>query len=210
MQNQNQNQMQGGTQMPQNMMNQGTSHNHGAHEMLDSHELIGCLIGVIEQYQLYNQNIQDQELKDILQRQTTFMTQLYNTVIDSFQTGQDPKVPTQQYQMQQNNEVTYGLKAGQPKKPKMAVNQLTDECYSSFMLSQAKAAASTFTTAAAEMNNPVLRRIVADSVPNLIEMGYELFLYQNKKGYYQVPKLDVQDMNIMLQSYTQAPQNGMH
>ncbi|MEQ6390809.1 spore coat protein [Bacillaceae bacterium S4-13-58] len=200
--------MQGG-QMQQNM-NQGTSMNHGAHEMLDSHELIGCLIGVIEQYQLYDQNIQDQELKDILQRQTSFMTQMYNTIVESFNTGQDPTVPTQQYKMQQSNEVIYGLKPSQPKKPKMAVNELTDDCYSSFMLGQTKAAASTLTMAAVEMNNPVLRRVVADSVPNMIEMSYELFLYQNKKGYYQVPQLNQQDMNIMLQSYTKAPQQGMH
>ncbi|WP_077624390.1 spore coat protein [Sediminibacillus massiliensis] len=202
----NQNQMQN----PQNAVNQAMNLNHGAHEVLDSHELIGCVIGVLEQYQLYNQHIQDQELKGILQRQSSFLTQTYNTIVESFQTGQDPQVPTQQYKMQQSNEVTYGLKASQPKKPKQSVNELTDECYSSFMLGQTKAASSTFTMAAAEMNNPVLRRIVADSVPNLIEMSYELFLYQNKNGYYQVPQLNQQDMTTMLQAYTKAPQQGMH
>ncbi|SES13066.1 Spore coat protein CotF [Gracilibacillus ureilyticus] len=207
---QNQNQMQNGTQMSPNMMNQGTSLNHGAHEMLDAHEVIGCMIGVMEQYKLYDQHIQDPELKDILQRQTSFMTQMYNTIIDSFQTGQDPQVPTQQYKMQQSNEVTYGMKAGQPKKPKQSVNEFTDECYSSFMLAHTKSAASALTKAGVEMNNPVMRRILADSVPNMIEMSYELFLYQNKNGYYQVPQLNTQDMNMMLQAYTKAPQQNMH
>ncbi|KAB8125731.1 spore coat protein [Gracilibacillus oryzae] len=207
---QNQNQMQNNMQMPQNMANQQISHNHGAHELLDSHELIGCLIGVLEQYQLYNQHIQDQELKNILQRQTAFMTQMYNTIVECFQTGQDPAVPTQQYKMQQSNEVTYGLKAGQPKKPKQSVNEFTDECFSSFMLGQTKAASSSLTMAGAEMNNPVLRRVIADSVPNMIEMSYELFLYQNKNGYYQVPQLNAQDMDIMVQAYTKAPQQNIH
>ncbi|UOQ48594.1 spore coat protein [Gracilibacillus caseinilyticus] len=207
---QNQNQTQNGMQMPQNMMDQTATHNHGAHELFDAHEVIGCLIGAIEQYQLYDQNIQCQELKGILQRQTSFMLQMYNTIVDTFQSGQDPQVPTQQYKMQQSNEVTYGVKAGQPKQPKMAVNQLTDECYSSFMLGQIKAASSGFTTAAAEMNHPVLRRILADSIPNLIEMSYELFLYQNKNGYYQIPQLKEQDMNIMVQAYAKAPQQNMH
>nr|WP_040512670.1 spore coat protein [Gracilibacillus halophilus] len=202
--------MQGGTQMPQNMANQSTSYNHGAHEMLDAHELIGDLIGALEQYQLYDQHIQDQELKDILQRQSSFMTQMYNTLIDAFQTGQDPKVPTQQYKMQQSNEVTYGMQPGQPKKPKQSVNELSDECFSSFMLGQMKALASTLTMAGTEVNNPVLRRIIGDSVPNVIEMGYELFLYQNKHGYYQVPQLNQQDMNTMLQGYAKAPQQRMH
>lgn len=207
---QNQNQMQGGTQMPQNMANQGTNQNRGAHEMMDSHEVIGGLIGMLEQYQLYNQHIQDQELKDILQRQTSFLTQMYNTVIESFQTGQDPQVPTQQYKMQQNNDVTYGMSAGQPKKPKQSVSEFTDECYSSFMLGHTKTVASGLTTAAVEINNPVLRRVIADSIPNIIEMSYELFLYQNKHGYYQVPQLNPQETNAMLQAYAKAPQQGMH
>ncbi|GAE93013.1 hypothetical protein JCM21714_2043 [Gracilibacillus boraciitolerans JCM 21714] len=206
-----QNQMQGNTQMSQTMNNQGTSQNHGAHEMLDSHELIGNIIGILEQYQLYNQHIQDQELKDILQRQSSFMMEMYNTIVESFQTGQDPQVPTKQYKMEQSNEVIYGMSAGQPKKPKQNINEFSDECFSSFMLGHTKSAGSALAMAGgAEMNNPILRRIIADSVPNMIEMSYELFLYQNKKGYYQVPKLNDQDMNVMLNAYTKAPQQNMH
>ncbi|SHN06343.1 spore coat protein [Gracilibacillus kekensis] len=207
---QNNNQMQGNMQMSQNMGNQGISFNHGAHELLDSHELVGNLIGIIEQYQLYDQHIQDQELKDILERQSSFLLQMYNTVVETFQTGQDPQVPTQQYKMQESNEITYGMTAGQPKKPKLSVGEFSDECFSSFMLGHTKSASSALAMAAVEMNHPVLRRIIADSVPNMIEMSYELFLYQNKKGYYQVPKLNDQDMNVMLNAYTKAPQQGMH
>src|SRR5699024_3108727 len=127
--------MQGGTQ---NMTSGEMQQNRGAHELFDADELIGGIVGMLEEYTQYNQHIQDQELKGILQRQSAFMTQLYNTVVESYQTGQDPQVPTQQYKMQQNNDVTYGLKPGQPKQPKQAVNELTDECYSSFMLGHTK------------------------------------------------------------------------
>lgn len=51
-----------------------------------------------------------------------------------------------------------------------------------------------------------MRRVLQDSVPNCIEMAYELSLYQNKKGYYQVPQLSQQDMNAMLNAYGQAEQ----
>ncbi len=60
--------------------------------------------------------------------------------------------------------------------------------------------------AAAECTNPVVRRVLADSIPNHIEMAYELFLYQNKKGYYQVAQFSEQDMVKMLTAY--APLNG--
>ncbi|RCW74961.1 spore coat protein [Saliterribacillus persicus] len=207
---QHNNQQQNANQMNQTHQNPGSSLNHGAHEMLDAHELIGSLIGTLEQYQLYDQNIQDQELKDILRRQSSFMTQMYNTIVESFQTGQDPKIPTQQYEMKQSNEIIYGMKPGQPKKPKQSVQEFGDECYSSFMLGHTKTLGSALAMTGVEMNNPVLRRLVADSVPNMIEMSYELFLYQNKHGYYQVPQLNTQDMTTMMQGYTQAPQQNMH
>lgn len=206
MQSQNMPNMQG----QQNITGQGTSHNHGAHELFDAHELIGGMLSMMDQYKLYEQQIQDQELKDILQRQATFMTQMYNTIVESFQTGQDPQTATQQYKMTQSNEVIYGLKPGQPKKPKQTASELTDECYSSFMLELVKGSTATFSMAALEMNNPIVRRIIADSLPNLIEMGYEIFLYQNKHGYYQVAQLTPQDMNTMVQTYGKAPQTNIH
>ncbi|MCA1011152.1 spore coat protein [Halobacillus halophilus] len=199
---QSQNQTQSNEAMQPNM---APNQNHGGHELFDAHEVIAGVISMLDQYQMYDQHIQDQELKDILHRQSTFVTQMYNTVVQSFQTGQDPKMPTQQYRMQQNNNAVYGLKPGQPKKPNQSVNELSDQGLSAYMLGQTKSLASLLTMTALEMTNPVLRRVISDSVPNFIEMSYEIFLYQNKNGYYQVPQLNQQDMNQMLQSYQPAP-----
>ena len=203
--NQGQNQNQQGQQMPQIMMNP----NHGGHELFDAHEVIASLINMLDQYQMYAQHIQDPELQSIQQRQHAFVTQMYNTIVQSFSTGQDPAQDTQQYKMQQSNEVVYGIKPGQPKKPNQSVNELADKGLSAYMLGQTKTLATLLSMTALEMTNPVLRRVVADSVPNFIEMSYEIFLYQNKHGYYQVPQLQQQDMNQMLQSYTTAPQGNM-
>ncbi|WP_223703166.1 spore coat protein [Sutcliffiella deserti] len=199
-------------QMPQNTMgNQMASQSHGGHEMFDAHEVLAGLITMLDQYQIYDQYIQDPELKDILQRQTAFVTQMYNTAVESFQTGQKPSVSTQVYKMTQNNDVVYGLKPGQPKKPNQSISEISDKGLSAYMLGNTKSLASLFAMTALEMTNPVLRRVVADSVPNLIELSYEIFLYQNKHGYYQVPKLPLQDMNQMLQSYAKIPiQGNMH
>lgn len=204
---QNMNQM--GNQLPANMpINQTMSKNHGGHEVFDAHEVITGLISMLDQYQMYDQYIKDPELKSILQRQSSFVTQMYNTVVESFQTGQDPAVPTQQYKMEQNNNVVYGIKPSQPKKPVQSINELSDQCISTFMLGNTKSLAPLLTMAALEMTNPVLRRVIADSVPNLIELSYEIFLYQNKHGYYQVPQLMDQDMNLMLSSYAKVPLQG--
>jgi spore coat protein CotF len=133
---------------------------------------------------------------------------MYNTIVDSFSTGQDPKVPTQQYKMTQTNNTVYGVKPGQPKKPNQSVNDLSDQGLSAYMLGNTKSLATLLAMTALEMTNPVLRRVIADSVPNFIEMSYEIFLYQNKYGYYQVPQLNDQDMTTMLQRYAPAPQQN--
>ncbi|WP_217587261.1 spore coat protein [Lentibacillus saliphilus] len=182
--------------------------NHGGHELYDAHEAISTLVGGLEQAVLYEQHIQDQELKGIHQRHRTFMTQLYNTIIDTFTSGKDPAVPTQTYNMQLNNDVIFGTQQGQPKTPAQTPGDINDQCVSGYMMGNLKACASAFTMTALEATNPVLRRVLADSIPNLVEMAYEIFLYQNKHQYYQVPQLKEQDMQNYLNSF--APiQNTM-
>ncbi|AUJ24724.1 MULTISPECIES: spore coat protein [Virgibacillus] len=201
---------QGNQQQPGSMPNQQNT-NHGGHELFDAHEIIAGIISMLDQYQMYDQHIQDPELKEILQRQTAFVTQAYNTIVQTFQTGQDPAVPTQQYEMQQDNNVVYGITPGQPKKPNASINDLSDQGLSAYMLGNTKSLSSLLAMTATEMTNPVLRRVIADTVPNFIEMSYEIFLYQNKHGYYQVPQLAPQDMQHMLNSYTIVQQgNQLH
>ncbi|GGD00823.1 spore coat protein F-like protein YhcQ [Thalassobacillus devorans] len=210
MQNQNpmnQPQTNGTQQVSANM---APNMSHGGHELFDAHEVIGGVIGMLNQYKMYEQNVQDPELKDILTRQANFTTELYNIMTESFKTGQKPSQSTHVYNMTQDNDVVYGMQPGQPKKPAQNPSELTDAEYSSFMLGQVKGLASTMAMTALEMTNPVIRRVVADSVPNMVEMSYELFLYQNKHGYYQVPQLAQQDMNQMLQSYSPAPQQPLN
>ncbi|MEN1968131.1 spore coat protein [Lentibacillus sp. N15] len=200
MQNQNQHpNMQSSPQMP-------SQQDFGGHDMFDAHEALSTLTGVMEQYLLYEQHIQDQELMAMTQRHRTFCAQLYNTICQTFKSGQDPAVKTQTYNMEQNNNVVYGMQPSAPKTPSQTVNEINDQCISGFMLGQLKSAASAFTMSATEMSNPVLRRIFADSVPNMIEMAYEVFLYQNKHQYYQVPQLQPQDMQAFQNSY--APIQG--
>lgn len=180
--------------------------NHGGHSLLDADEAIGALVGGLEQYIIFSEHIQDQELSAINQRQRAFLGQMYNTIIETMKSGQDPQVPTQQYQMEMSNEVTYGLQSSQPKAPIQSSNELTDECISTYMMGQLKMVAQEFTQAALESTNPVLRRVFADSIPNVIEMAYEVFLYQNNNQYYQVPQLSAEDMQTIQNTY--APVQG--
>ncbi|HLR61030.1 MAG TPA: spore coat protein [Lentibacillus sp.] len=180
---------------------------YGGHDMFDAHEALSSLTGALDQCVLYEQHIQDPELQTMSQKHRAFCSQLYNTIVDTYQSGQDPAVDTQSYKMDQNNNVMYGMQpSSQPSTPIQSASEINDEKISGFMMGSLKSAATAFTNASLEMTNPVMRRVLADSVPNLIEMAYEVFLYQNKNQYYQVPQLQQQDMQAFQQSY--APTQG--
>jgi spore coat protein CotF len=189
--------------------------NHGGHEVFDIHEVLSGAVSTLDQYMLLRPMVKDQELLNILDRQYQFMQQEYNTTVECFKTGQDPTTPTQSYKMQQDNDFVYGLKPSQPKKPALSPSEITDERISSCMLGAVKSNATMKTTAALETTNPVVRRVLADSIPNSVEMAYELSIYQNKNHYYQVPQLTQQDMQQMLNTYAPAQgqpqgQQGIH
>lgn len=200
---------QGQGQMHQNMQTGAISQqmNHGGHEIFDVHEILSGTIDTLNTYMLLSQHVKDSELRDMLNRQYQFIQDEYNITLDCFKTGQDPSKPTQSYKMTQGNDFIYGLTPSQPKKPFQSVSEISDEFVSGCMLSMAKSGASSKTMAALETTNPVVRRVLADSVPNCIEMAYEISLWQNKQHFYQVPQLSQQDMQQMLNAF--APAQGM-
>ncbi|WJH29602.1 spore coat protein [Paenibacillus sp. CC-CFT742] len=175
--------------------------NHGGHEMFDVHEVLAGAINTLNTYTMLSQHVQDPELRDILLRQKQFMSEEYNITLECFRTGQDPSKPTQSYKMSQDNDFTYGMKPSQPKKPMLSATEICDQSISLSMLNAVKSGAVMKTTAALESTNPVVRRVLADSLPNCIEMAYEISIYQNKNGFYQVPQLPQQDMQQMLNGF---------
>lgn len=199
----NQQQQQTGAPMPPNQQ-------FGAHELLDADEAIGTIVGGIEHFVIYNEYVQDQQLSGIMQRQKSALTEIYNTILDTLKSGKDPAVKTQTYQMQENNQTNYGMQQPTPKAPIQSVSELTDECISGAILGHLKGIASGFTLTALEATNPVLRRVVADSIPNIIEMAFEIYLYQNQHKYYEVAQLSQHDMQAIVNSFAPLNQNMSH
>lgn len=201
-------------QQSQNQMNNDPMYhvdsakfNHGGHEVLDMHETLSAIVGGLNQCVIFRDQVQDAELRDILDRQYKFSLDEYNTLVESFKTGRDPSKPTGHYQMKENNKYTYGIEAGQPTKPITQASEINDEMISGYLLGSHKSIATVKLATALETTNPVVRRVLADSIPNCIEMAYEVAIYQNRKGYYQVPQLSAQDMAIMTNCFAEAQTN---
>ncbi|SFM37158.1 Spore coat protein CotF [Paenibacillus sp. 1_12] len=178
--------------------------NHGGHELFDMHEVLGCTINVLDQFMIFRQFVQDQELLDILDRQYNFTLSQYNLTAECFTTGQKPSQETSTYMIKNVTQPIFGIKPTQPKKPNQSLADVKDAGISGHMLGLIKTHASTLTMCAAEVTNPVVRRVLASQVENFIEMAYEIFMYQNKHAYYQVPQLAASDAQQMLNAFVPA------
>ncbi|MGE7624459.1 spore coat protein [Viridibacillus sp. NPDC096237] len=183
--------------------------NHGGHEVLDMKEILSESVAMLNQAVLLRPHVQDPELLDILDRQYNFSLDEYNITVESFRTGRDPSHPTGSYQMKLSHDFIYGLEPSQPKKPMTNASELNDEMISGYLLGGHKQLAAGKAMTAVEVTNPVVRRVLADSIPNCIEMAYELSLYQNKHKYYQVPQLDGKDMQALLDAFAPAPNSRL-
>ncbi|WP_371812508.1 spore coat protein [Sporosarcina sp. Marseille-Q4063] len=205
----NQNQSGGETHQNMHTGNVPGQMNHGGHELFDVHEVLSGSVAALNQMILMRPQVKDPELLDIMDRQYRFALDEYNITVEAFKTGTDPSHPTGSYKMTQGNDFVYGMKQSQPKKPIQSESEISDEIISGFMLDAAKTGASAKAMAALETTNPVVRRVLADSVPNCIEMAYELSIYQNKHHYYQVPQLAQQDMQQLLNAFATGGQPAM-
>ncbi len=198
--------LQNGQQVHQNLQTGQVPQamNHGGHEMFDVHEVLVGAINTMNLYKLLGNHIQDPELRDIQNRQYQFIQEEYNLTLECFQTGQPPAKRTEPYMMKENNDFIFGMTQMPPAKPIQNVTEMSDQQAAVAMLSALKASASMKTMAAAETTNPVVRRVIAASIPNCLEMAYEVSLYQNKHHYYQVPQLAAQDMQNILNGFAAA------
>lgn len=184
--------------------------NHGAHELFDVQETLKTVIGAQNQYTYWKNQIKDSKLKEVADKQHAFLIDTYNTLLDCFQTGQAPSKATYPYEMKLVHDFVFGIKVQTPLSPMESPNAINDAYISGVLLSATKACATHATTASLECTNPVVRRVLADSVPNFIEMAYELAIYQNQNHIYQVPLLQETDASAILNSFQPASKLGLN
>src|SRR5699024_11125922 len=129
---------------------------------------------------------------------------------NTLKSKQEIVIHTKMYNMKENKYVIYKNQTSNPKAPIKSITKINDECISNYLAEQLKTVASQFTMTALESTNPILRRMFADSIPNMIEMAYEIFLYQNKQKYYQVPQLYPTDMTTIQNEYSPIQNDLLH
>lgn len=175
--------------------------NIGAHEIMECHEVLSCMINGINQFQLLQPYCQDQNLRNILQNQLSFMTNEYNSFVNTLQqkgtSGQLQSVGTNR-----NTTPMYGIKMnGVPEAPNASINQLSDRDIAALMLGTHKSGAVMKMHASLEITDSQMREMMLQSAKNCADQAFETWSYMNQKGYYQVPTFDQTTTRAMINSY---------
>ncbi|MHB8171451.1 MAG: spore coat protein [Thermincolia bacterium] len=180
----------GGTQQTQQF---------GAHELLMTHEVLSQKINSINVFELLMPQIKDNQLRTIFDNQLRHMVQGYETLVNFIQhRGAGQAMP---YHGTLRQSVKYGLRNPSPSFPNANAQQMDDRDVASIMMSCAKTTAIMCTQTALESADNGLRQMMLECVTSASNQAYEIFQYMNQKGFYQIPTLQQNTTNTVINSY---------
>lgn len=179
--------------------------NYGAHEVLEIHEVLSDTICGINTVQLYSGHCKDSQLRNMLNKQLQFMSDEYNNLVRAInQQGMGEAVP---YKATGNFSPTYGLRQPSPETPNTSPREIDDRDISAAIMGIHKCGAQKRMLGALECANPQLRRMLVQAAVNCEEQAFEVWQYMNSKGYYQVPTMQQNTTNTMMNTYQNSGTN---
>lgn len=184
----------------------------GAHETMEVHEVLNEKINLINHFSLYAQQCQSQQLRQMIQNHLQTNMQSYDQLVayshdynynagaNGSQTYRMPSVQPQQIQ--------YGLNNPGPQMPQTQGN-FNDQQIAAAMLSGHKNSAKNHMAASLECADPNVRQMLINGAITCANQAYEVFIFMNQQGMYQVPTMQDHTAKTYLHSYqpmNQQPQ----
>lgn len=184
----------------------------GAHETMEAHEVLNEKINMINHFSLYAQECQNEQLRQMIDRHLQTAIQSYNQLVaytHDYSAAQSGPAP---YAMPnvQPQQIQYGLRQPSPQSP-MMTGRLNDPQIASAMLICHKNSAKNQMSAALECADPGVREMLVNGAITCANQAYEVFLWMNNNGIYQVPTMQDNTAKTYLHSYMPAnvqPQPG--
>lgn len=186
-------------------LNQGTAQ-FGAHEIIGMNEALMTKAANVEVLSFLSNQVQDPQLQNILEQHVQMIHNHYIQGINILQ-GQpsgNQSMPSS-YPGSMNAQPKLGLRNPSMPSPNMHTQTPSERSICTLVLNIYKFGAIGWTTFALECTNPQLRSFLMNGANICDRMAYEIWSYMNQKGYYQVPTLQANTTNTMIQMY-QTPQ----
>lgn len=183
---------------------------YGAHETMEVHELLNEKMNMINHFSFYARQAQSPELRDMIARHLQAAEQSYNQLVaythdyGAASGGQTPYgMPRVQPQ-----QVQYGLHQPGPHMPMQG--QFDDRQIACSMLSCHKNSAKNHMAGSLECADPNVRQMLVGGAVDCANQAYEVFLFLNRTGAYQVPTMQDHTAKTFLHSYQpMQPQPGV-
>lgn len=174
----------------------------GAHEVLEVSEILTEKMNMINHMSLYEQEAQDEQLRSMIRRHMDAAIQSYDLMVAythdySARHGMQPPYPQPDAQMER---LKYGLRNPQPVAPQRT-GRFNDEMISTALLTMHKASAACHIQRGLEVTDPSLRQMFVNGAVTCFNQAYEVFLYMNQRGTYQVPTMQDHTAKTMLHAY---------
>ncbi|XEC97340.1 spore coat protein [Paenibacillus tarimensis] len=173
-----------------------------AHEALDLHELAMSCVNSITNMACFMNQVQDAELKAILQKHFPLHIQDYNMKADylSKAEGTSAKLPVPDLTPALQS-FTQAPVSPVPVVPRTNVQQFNDREIATAYLLTLKRAGREYAWAAMEMSNPGLRSFLEDAFRMSSHHAFEVWQWMVKKGFYPLEPAAQTTMNTLAGLY---------
>ncbi|MDB4866482.1 MAG: spore coat protein [Cohnella sp.] len=185
----------------------------GAHETMETHEILSEKINCITHFNLYAKETNNPQLRDMIVRHQQEEILSYNQMVAythdyiPFR----PIPPNTDIQGIRPQNIQYGLN-NPPQFAPHSDASFSDMDIAMAMLWCHKNGARNATWASLEAADPNLRRMLMNSAATCANQAYEVFLFMNQQGAYQVPTMNDHTAKTFLHSYqpTDASLNAQY
>ncbi|PLT29060.1 spore coat protein [Peribacillus deserti] len=175
----------------------------GAHETMEVHECLMEKVNMLNQFNFYMKHAKNPQLTNMIIRHQQEEIRSYNELVSYTHDYNrfTPISPNTNIRGMEPQQINYGLQNPPSFQPESSLNQLGDKEVAIGMLLCHKNAARNSMWGALEIADPTLRKIMINCSVNCANQAYEVFLFMNENGMYQVPELNNETAKTLLHSY---------
>lgn len=183
---------------------------YGAHETMEVHEILNEKINLINHFNLYAQQVQDRQLRHMIERHMQTAMQSYDQMVSythDYNAASGMQRPYSMPNVQPQN-IQYGLRNPMDQMPQMQPS-LNDQQILSAVLLCHKNSARNHMHASLECADPNIRQMLINGAITCANQAYECFVHMNQQGYYQVPTMNDHTAKTFLHSYQPMNEGSM-
>lgn len=184
---------------------------YGAHETMEVHEILNEKINLINHFSFYLQETQNQQLRQMIEHHLQTAIQSYDQLIsythDYNAVGNRNQIQAVGAPNVQPQEIQYGLNNPTQQRPQTQ-GSFNDQQVVAALLSWHKNSAKNHMSSSLECADPNVRQLLVNGAVTCANQAYEVFIFMNQQGSYQIPTMQDHTAKSYLHSYQPMNQNN--